>query len=127
RAEPHRFARIDEQHRAQIRLFFIKLDVVAVGFGPNLPIDVPSLVACDVLAMLQELDTVAEIRAAMHARQKALDDLPGANLEPGDPCELLWTQRSFTLQRFAGIADHASARLPSRGSRSPAARSRGPA
>ncbi len=114
RTELHRLTGIDEQRRTEIRLLFKELDVILVGLRPDLPIDVAGLVASDVFAMLQELDAVAEVRAAVHARQKAFDNLSSPNFEPRDSGKLVRPQRALTLRRCAGIADHASVRLPLR-------------
>jgi hypothetical protein len=56
---------------------------------------VPQIVARDVFAMLQELDGLPEIRAAVHPRKKSFDDVPGPNFQPRDPLDRLRMQKSF--------------------------------
>ena len=80
----HRLADVDDQVAAQVGLGLVLLDVEAVGLGPDLPVEVADVVAGGVLAVLHELDGVAEERALVHAGDEALDDLPGPQVEPGD-------------------------------------------
>ena len=54
----------------QVGVFLVLLDVIAVLFGPHFPIDVPQVVAVAVLAVLQKLDRLPEVRTAMHAGEK---------------------------------------------------------
>ena len=96
---------VDQQRAAEVGVLLELLDVVAVLLGPDLPVDVPQVVAAGVLAVLAELDRLAEVRAAVHARQEALDDVPGAQVQPGDPLDRLRMQKSF------GIGHRGSARL----------------
>ena len=96
---------VDQQRGPQVRVFLELLDVVAVLLGPDFPVDVPQVVAGGVFAVLQELDRLAEVGAAMHARQKAFDDVPGPHVEPRDPRDRFRMQKSF------GIGHRWSARL----------------
>ena len=117
RPELHRLADVDQQRAPQVGFFFVLLDVVLVGLRPDLPVDAARIVAGDVFAVLHELDRLPEIRAAVQARQKSLDDVPSLQFQPRNPRD------GLRLQKSSGIAGHASARLPSRGFPEPAARS----
>src|SRR5262245_15923702 len=55
---------------------------MAVGLAPDLPVEVPDVVAADVLAVLHELDGVPEEGAFVHAGDEPLDGLLGAQVEP---------------------------------------------
>src|SRR5262249_22032802 len=70
------------QKTAEGRLLLELLDVVAVGARPDLPVEVAQVVALGVLAVLHELDGVAEERALVQAVEEPLDDLAGAQVEP---------------------------------------------
>ena len=106
RARPvtHAAGNIDQQRRAEVRVFFVLLDVIAILLGPDLPIDVPQIVAGGVLAVLAKLDRLAEKGTAVDARQKSLDHVARAHLEPANPGDRLRMQKSF------GIGHRASTR-----------------
>src|SRR5262249_52899700 len=69
------------------------LDKVAVLLGPDFPVDVPRVVAVRIFAMLAEFDRLAEVRAAVHAGEEALDDVPSPQFQPRDPLDCLWMQK----------------------------------
>ena len=80
----------------------------------------------DVLAVLHELDRVAEERAAVHAGDEALDDLPGPQVEPGDAGDGLGVQEAARIvfvvlprMRHSSIVDASSRQVR----RQPAGRS----
>ena len=56
-------------------------------------------------AVLEELDGLAEVRAAVHPGQETLDQVLGAEIEPGDPLDRLRKQKSL------GIVHRGSVRL----------------
>ena len=94
---------IDQQAAAEVRVFFVLLDVEAVLLGPDLPIDAAQVVARRVFAVLEELDGLAEVRAAVHAAEEAFDDVSSANLQPADPLDHLRMQRSFGSGRHGSV------------------------
>ena len=98
----HRLADVDDQGAAQVGLFLELLDVEAVGLGPDLPVEVADVVAGGVLAVLHELDRVAEERAAVHAGDEALDDVLGAQVEPRDAGDRLGMQEAARIVFFGG-------------------------
>ena len=55
----HAGRNIDQQAAAEVRVFFILLDVEPVLLGPDFPIDAAQVVAGGILAVLQELDDFA--------------------------------------------------------------------
>ena len=57
------------------------LRIEAAGAAVDLPVDVLDVVAGDVLAVLGELDGEAVVGALVHAREVALDDQPGLQLQ----------------------------------------------
>ena len=81
-AVAHRLADVHDQRRPQVGLGLELLDVKAVGLAPDLPVEVAEVVAADVLAVLDELDRVAEEPAFVHAGDEPLDHLLGAEVEP---------------------------------------------
>ncbi len=84
------------KHRAtKVRLFLELLDIQAVLAGPDLPVHVAKVIATDVFAMLQELDRLAEVRAAVHPREEAFDHVPRPNFQPRDPFDRFRMQKSF--------------------------------
>ena len=94
-AVPHAVRDVDQQRAAQVRVFFELLDVQAVLPRPDLPVDVPQIVAGHVFAMLQELDRLAEVRTAVHPRKESFDDVPGPQFQPRDPLDRFRMQKSF--------------------------------
>ena len=60
----------------QVRLLLVALDVIAVGAGEHLPVEILQIVAGHVLAMVRELDGESVKRAFMKAVDEALDDQP---------------------------------------------------
>ena len=65
------------QVRDEVRLLLVLLDVVAVGFPVDPPVQVAEIVAGGVLAVLGELDGEAFVRAAVQAGNEPLDRLAG--------------------------------------------------
>src|SRR5207247_10997416 len=91
----HAPGNIDHERATEVGLFLVLLDVEPVLAGPDLPIDVPQVVAGDIFAMLQELDGLPEVRAAVHPRKKSFDDAEGPNFQPRDALDRLRMQKSF--------------------------------
>ena len=60
----------------EVGFFFVLLDVQTILSSQYFPVDMTQLVARCVLTVLQELDALAEVGAAMHARQKPFDNTP---------------------------------------------------
>jgi hypothetical protein len=58
--------------------------IEAPGAALDLPVDVLDVVAGNILAMLGELDGEAVVGALVHAREVALDDEPGLDLQAAD-------------------------------------------
>ncbi len=50
-----------------------------------------------VLAVLAELDRLAEVWAAMHSRQESLDDMPRSQFQSGDAFNRFRMQKSFGI------------------------------
>ena len=105
-AKPHRFAAVDQQRRPQVGVFLVLLDEIAVRLGPDLPVNPPHVVTGNILPVLNKLDRLAQVRAAVQTGEKALDDVPGTDFEPGNPRDLLRPQKS------SGVSGHWSVRLP---------------
>ncbi len=55
-AVAHRVAGIEQQVTGEVGFLFVLFDGVAVGAAVTFPVDVPDVVAGDVLAVLDELD-----------------------------------------------------------------------
>ena len=90
---------------AEIGVLLKLLDEVAVLLGPQLPVNVPRVVAEGIFTVLAELNRLAEVRTAMHAGEEALDDVPGPQLQPRDPLD------GVRMQKSSGIAHRGSVRL----------------
>ena len=69
----HAARRVDDEIGLKVRLFFIFLDVIAVGLAEGPPVDMADLVAGPVLAMLGELDREPLERALVQARHHPFD------------------------------------------------------
>ena len=80
--ELHRLGRVEEDRRREVGLLFVFLDVEPVAAAVDLPVDVLGVVAGHVLAVLGELDREAVVGAGVHARDVALDQEPGLEVEP---------------------------------------------
>src|SRR5262249_25926743 len=78
-AVEHRTAGVEQDVADEIRLLLVLLDGVTLGAAVALPVDVAQIVARHILAVLDELDRKAAIRALMIADAQTLDD--GARLE----------------------------------------------
>ena len=63
----HAAGGIDQEVSAEVRLFFVFFDVIAIGFAVGAPIDVADFVTGIVLAMLGELDAEALVGALVDA------------------------------------------------------------
>ena len=81
----HRPADVEQQVAVEVGLLLELLDVVAVAARVDLPVERRQIVAGQVLAVLGELDAEALERAAVQARQEALDDRPRLQLERAEP------------------------------------------
>src|SRR4029078_392671 len=92
-----------EHAAAEVGVLFVLLDVQTVLLGPDLPIDAAQVVAWRVFAVLEELDGLAEVGAAVHAAEEAFDDVPSANLQPANPLDYLRMQRSFGSGRHGSV------------------------
>ena len=78
----HRGAEVHHQIAGDVRLGLELFEVVFVGLGVDVPVEVFEVVAGDVLAVFGELDAEALKRAGVQAGQKAFDDEAGAQVEP---------------------------------------------
>ena len=67
RTEQHRLGQVHQQRRAKVCFLLVLLDVVAVGLGPDLPVDAADVVTGRVFAVLSELNRLTEVRAAVQA------------------------------------------------------------
>ena len=94
-AELHGFAAVDEESDAGVGIVFELFEVVAVGAGPEFPVDAADIVTGDIFAVLEEFEGLSEPWAAMESGDEAFDDLSGAEFEPGDAGEFFRPQRSF--------------------------------
>ena len=63
----HRGAGVDDERGAEVALFLVLLDVVAVGAAEDAPVEPAQVVAGRVFAILGELDVEAVERAAVQA------------------------------------------------------------
>ena len=73
----HRGAEVHRQVAGDVGLGLELFEVVFVGLGVDVPVEVLEVVAGDVLAVFGELDAEALERAGVQAGQKALDDEAG--------------------------------------------------
>ena len=80
----HRRARIERDLAQQIRRLAELLRVEPIGPREQLPVDVLEIVAGTIVAVLAELRAVAVERAAMQARDGAVDDALRDQLEIGN-------------------------------------------
>ncbi len=94
-AELHGFAAVHEQGDADVGVVFELFEVVAVGAGPEFPVDAANVVAGDVFAMLEEFEGLSEAGAAVESGDEAFDDLAGSQFKPGNPRQFFRPQRSF--------------------------------
>jgi hypothetical protein len=81
----------------QVGLFFVLLDVVAVGLAEDAPVDVADLVAGVVLAMFGELDAETLVGALVNAAEEAFDNLARDQAEPA-----VFGERGGIEERLAG-------------------------
>ena len=102
---------------AQVGLGLVLFDIKAVGFGPNFPVEVANVVAGRVFAVLDELDAVAEDRAAVHAGDEAFDDVPRPQVQAGDLGNRLGMQKAAGVVFFychGGVSGGAISRVQPR-------------
>src|SRR6202022_3870530 len=80
-------------------------EIVFVGLGVDVPVEVLQVVAGDIPAVLGELDAEAVERASVQAGQETLDDELGAQVEPGHLVDdfrsevLFWTSHDSLRRR----------------------------
>src|SRR6266498_2846917 len=70
----HRARSIDDDVRAEVRLLFELLDVVAIGAAEELPVDIADGIAGQIGTVLGELHREAMIGRFMQSGDEALDD-----------------------------------------------------
>ena len=80
----HRGAGVDDERDADVALFLVLLDVVAVGAGEDAPVEPAEVVAGGVLAVLGELDVEAVEGAAVQAADRPLDEPARPQRQVGD-------------------------------------------
>ena len=83
----HRLAGVHDQGALEVGFLFVFFDVEAVRFGPDLPVEMPRVVAGRVFAMRRELDGEAVVGRTVLARDKPFDDQAGTQIEPLDAIE----------------------------------------
>ena len=103
--ELHGFASVDEDGDLCVGVIFELFEVVAVGAGPEFPVDAANVITWDVFAVLEEFEGLSEPGAAMESGDEAFDDLSSAEFESGDASEF------FRPQRFFQGLGHLSARF----------------
>src|SRR5262245_30764099 len=70
----HRSAHIQQNRDACIGFTFEELDEELVAAAVNVPVDATDFVTGMILAVLRKIDTEAQIRRLMQARDESLDD-----------------------------------------------------
>jgi hypothetical protein len=93
----HGLADIDHHATSEIRVLLKLFDEKTIGLGPHLPVQVPQIIAQNVLAMLQELDAMAEERTAVHAGNESFHHMPSAQVQPGN------SGYRFRMKKAAGV------------------------
>ena len=83
-AKRHRTAGVHHQRCLKVCFFPKLLDVVTVAAGERTPVQQAQFIAGTVVAVLGELDAAALVRRAMFARDEALDDPCGDQLQSSD-------------------------------------------
>lgn len=91
----HRGRQVHHQIAGDVRLRLEFLDVVAIGLGINVPVEVLQIVAGRVLAMFRELDRKALEGAGMQAGEKPFDDELGPQVEPSNLGDDIRTKKTF--------------------------------
>jgi len=81
RSISHRFARIDEEVRDEVRLLLVLLDDVTIGAPEYFPVEMTSVVAGNVLAVLGKLDRETPVGRPVRPSHVAFDDLAGLHAE----------------------------------------------
>jgi hypothetical protein len=116
RGEGHRPRGVQQQVGAQVGLVLEELDVVLVGAGGDLPVEVAQVVAGGVGAVVEVLDGEPVVGAAVPAGQEALDDLPGHQLQLADAGEPLGVKVTLAHRQSLSrsVAQSLSPEAPSR-------------
>ena len=91
----HRGARIEHEQSRDIGLFLVALDIVAVHASEDLPVEMAQVIAGNVFAMLNELHAEAVAGALVLARQEAIDDALGYQLQTRKTRNELRVEESF--------------------------------
>ena len=105
----HAAGDIDDQIAAEIRGLLELFDVQPVLPRPDLPIDMPQVIAGRILTVLKKLNALPKVRTAMHAREKTLDDILRPKLHSRNSLD------GFRMQKSFGIGHRWKARLRGRG------------
>ena len=77
----HRAAHVDDQMTVEVGLGVVLLDIEPVVASVELPVQVPQVVAGQILPMRGEFDRKPDVRAAVQPVEKALDDRARDQLE----------------------------------------------
>ncbi len=99
----HRFTGIDDQGALEVRLLFVFLDVEPVSLGPDLPVDVPGIVAGRVFAVGGKFDGKAVVGRAVLPRDEAFHDKPSPHIEPLDAVERFGIEIGFSVRSSHGL------------------------
>ncbi len=78
---------VEQDVGTEVGFELVFLDVEAVGAAEDLPVDVPQVVAGDVLAVLGELDAVAVVGAAVHSGDESGNHRARPQVESAQPRE----------------------------------------
>ncbi len=101
----HALGGVEQQRAPEAGVLFVLLDVEFVLAAPYLPIDMPQVIARDILSVLNEFYRLAEVGAAMHTRHKALNDIAGPQFHRRN------ASNGFRMQVFFGIGHRVAIRL----------------
>ena len=91
----HRGTGIEHEQGRDVGLFLVALDIVAVHAPEDLPVEMTQVIAGNVFAMFNELHAEAVAGALVLARQEAIDDALGYQLETRKARNELRVEESF--------------------------------
>src|SRR5690554_3803670 len=95
----HRTRGVHDHIGPKIGLVFVLFDIIFVGLGVDLPIDMANLMAGRIFGIFGEFDRPAVMRRAVHARENPLDQRLRLELHGAQLVEDGWVQK-FGAQRL---------------------------
>ena len=93
--EVHRFTGVQQQQTPQVGLVLEAFDIVPVGPGKQLPVEMSQVISLRVLPIFGEFDRKSVVRTAIESRHETLDDMTSSQFERPQLHQRWWINETF--------------------------------